>query len=71
MDTIEITLNGKPFRLSADETIPGLLRLLALPGEGRGLAVAIDGAVVLRSSWESTQLEPGQRVEVLVATQGG
>ena len=40
------------------------------PG-GRGMAVAVDAEVVPRSSWESTALQDGQRVEILVAIQGG
>ena len=41
------------------------------PAEGRGVAVAVDGEVVPRGEWESTELHEGQRVEVLQAVQGG
>ena len=34
-------------------------------------AVAVDGDVVPRSQWDTTQLASGTRVEVLTAVQGG
>ena len=37
----------------------------------RGIAVAVNGEVVPRSAWEATGLQPGDRVEVLTAAQGG
>jgi sulfur carrier protein len=37
----------------------------------RGLAVAVDGEVVPRREWERTPLRDGQRIEVVVAVQGG
>jgi sulfur carrier protein len=36
-----------------------------------GVAVAVNGEVVTRSSWETTALREGDRVEVLTAVQGG
>jgi sulfur carrier protein len=37
----------------------------------RGVAVAVDGEVVPRGQWTSTELREGQKVEVLQAVQGG
>ena len=37
----------------------------------RGVAVAVNGEVVPRSSWPAAQLRDGDRVEVLTAAQGG
>lgn len=42
-----------------------------VPGAGKGIAVAVNGAVVPRGAWSRTSLSAGDRVEVLVATQGG
>ena len=36
-----------------------------------GLAVAVNGEVVPRSAWQTTSLEEADKVEVLVASQGG
>ena len=37
----------------------------------RGVAVAVNGEVVPRSTWEATPLAEGDSVEVLTAAQGG
>ncbi|MCM4079819.1 sulfur carrier protein ThiS [Paractinoplanes hotanensis] len=37
----------------------------------RGVAVAVNGEVVPRSTWEATALAEGDSVEVLTAAQGG
>ena len=37
----------------------------------RGVAVAVNGEVVPRSSWPASRLRDGDRVEVLTAVQGG
>jgi sulfur carrier protein len=37
----------------------------------RGVAVAVNGEVVPRSSWTTVELRDGDRVEVLTAAQGG
>lgn len=40
-------------------------------GAGLGVAVAVDGAIVPRSQWASTPLQPGSAVEIVTAVQGG
>ena len=42
-----------------------------LAGSTRGVAVAVNGAVVPRSAWAVTELVDGDAVEVLTAVQGG
>jgi sulfur carrier protein len=37
----------------------------------RGIAVARNGAVVPKSSWETTPLVPGDRIEIVTAAAGG
>jgi sulfur carrier protein len=37
----------------------------------RGVAVAVDGAVVPRSAWESTVIPHGAAVEIVTAAAGG
>ena len=39
--------------------------------DGRGVAVALDGEVVPRGEWATTEVRDGQQVEVLRAVQGG
>lgn len=68
---IEIVLNGKPHRLPSDQSLADLIAERSLPPSGRGVAVALDGDVVAMTAWTSTRLRAGQRVEILVAAQGG
>jgi len=37
----------------------------------RGIAVALNGAVVPRAAWPQTALRPGDSVEIVRARQGG
>ncbi|ACY23529.1 thiamine biosynthesis protein ThiS [Gordonia bronchialis DSM 43247] len=63
-----ITLNGEPTALSPAESVAGLLRRLGLPD--RGVAVAVDGAVVPKGAW-AQPIPDGASVEVVTAVQGG
>jgi sulfur carrier protein len=68
-----ISLNGERRALEPGPggTLPAVLALLDIAPDARGVAVAVDGAVVPRARWASTELADGARVEVLTAAQGG
>jgi thiazole synthase len=69
---VRIELNGEPRELPAGARLADAVREAgAEPEAARGVAVALDGVVVPRAEWASTQLGDGQRVEVLAAIQGG
>lgn len=65
---IGITVNGADHQLSETMTVAQLLAHLGLPE--KGIAVAVDGAVVPRTSW-SLEVEKGWEIEILTAVQGG
>lgn len=66
-----IYLNGEERAVDPAATVSSVLAELALARQDRGVAVAVNAAVVPKSEWEMTTLQPGDRVEVLVAVQGG
>ena len=66
---IRAFVNGEYRELSDGATVESVVRELAETGQG--VAVAVDGEVVPRGDWDSTELAEGQRVEVLRAVQGG
>ena len=66
-----ILLNGQRSELRAGETVASALVRLDLARDAPGVAVAVDGDVVPRSTWESFALPDGARVEILTAMQGG
>ena len=69
---MKIVLNGAPHQVEERTTVARLVRdISGGPQDGRGMAVAVDAAVVPRSAWETVELTEGQRVEVVGAIQGG
>jgi sulfur carrier protein len=65
-----VELNGEPVELGAGASVADAVAHSGAASR-RGLAVAVDGEVVPRREWERTALRDGQRVEVVVAVQGG
>jgi sulfur carrier protein len=65
-----ITINGEQRELGGRVTIEAAVREAGAP-DGRGVAVALDGEVVPRGQWATTEVRDGQEVEVLRAVQGG
>lgn len=66
---MRIEINGESLDLEAP------VRLGALVDERvaarRGVAVAVDGEVVSRATWDDIELSEGARVEIVGAVQGG
>ncbi len=65
-----IRVNGESEPLVA-ATIEILLAEKAVDTAQRGVAVALNGAVVPRAAWRDTPLKPGDTVEIVRARQGG
>ena len=66
----EITVNGETRPWQAGD----LIRLLESEGidpTRKGVAVAINGAVVPRHSWPETTLRPNDRIEIVKPFAGG
>ena len=68
---VPVTVNGEPRELESGATVADVVASIPGAPEGRGVAVALDGEVVRRAVWDSTELASGARVEVVVAVQGG
>lgn len=66
---MQLVINGEKVETEAG-SVDKLLRdrLGEVPA---GTAVAVDGEVVPKSEWESTQLATGAQVDILTAVQGG
>ncbi len=65
-----IQVNGTSEPLAA-ATLEALLAEKAVDTAQRGIAVALNGAVVPRAAWPATPLRPGDSVEIVRARQGG
>lgn len=70
---MHLTLNGRSLEVASTRDRASVLDVLSAAGmdDARGVAVAIDGDVVPRSSWAVARVAEGQQVEVLRAVQGG
>ena len=66
---MQLTVNGEAAELADGVTVAALVAERRA-GHTR-VAVAVNGDVVPRSSWERTALSPGDTVEVLAPTAGG
>ena len=64
-----IRVNGESEPLVA--TLAALLEEKALDLGQRGIAVALNGAIVPRAAWPRTVLHSGDSVEIVRARQGG
>ncbi|WP_022886890.1 sulfur carrier protein ThiS [Glaciibacter superstes] len=77
----DITLNGAARAHRPGETVTDLVgeatgRRIAPDGQAAdgkrlGVAVALNAAVVPRSQWSTTALNPGDDIEIITAVQGG
>jgi sulfur carrier protein len=65
-----VLLNGERREIGEGATVESVVLAAGAPN-GRGVAVALDGEVVPRGEWASTEVRDGQQVEVLRAVQGG
>jgi sulfur carrier protein len=65
-----IRVNGQDEPLVA-ATLAALLEEKAVDTAQRGIAVAVNGAIVPRGAWPQTPLRPGDTVEIVRARQGG
>lgn len=66
---LRLTINGDDHIVSSDATVATLVADLGF--EPRGIAVAVDGEVVTRRTWDDRRLTGGEHVEILTIAQGG
>ncbi|MEW6255572.1 MAG: sulfur carrier protein ThiS [Pseudomonadota bacterium] len=68
--SLSLRINGAQETLCA-LTIADLLDAKSVDSARRGIAVAVNGAVVPRARWPEHVLAPGDSVEIIQARQGG
>jgi sulfur carrier protein len=66
--TMRVVVNDEAVEVDERTTVAGLLAKLGI--SEKGIAVAVDWAVLPRSQWDS-RLADGAKVEVVTAVQGG
>ena len=68
---MKVLLNGEPRALPDSAVLGDAVAASGAEPQGRGVAVAVDGEVVPRGEWATTEVRDGQELEVLRAVQGG
>lgn len=66
---MNITVNGTSKDLADGASLADVVA--GVTSATKGVAVAVNDSVVPKGAWETTELSPGDRVEVLTAVQGG
>ena len=66
----QIRVNGQDELLEV-ATLAALLQEKAVDTGRRGIAVAVNGAIVPRTAWAQTTLRAGDRIEIVRVLQGG
>lgn len=69
MEPIQITLNGEMRTVETETDLRHLLKVFSLPE--KRVAIELNGEVVTRSAWASTQIRNGDRLEVVHFVGGG
>jgi sulfur carrier protein len=69
MTAVTVTVNGEPRVLTGAPTVAEIVA--AEVDTLRGVAVAVNASLVPRSTWASTAVADGDRIELLRAAQGG
>lgn len=68
---MKISLNGAVTALEDGAAVTDAVAAAGYGGGSFGVAVAVNGEVVPRTAWAATVLHETDKVEVLVASQGG
>ena len=68
--TITLRINGEPEAVEAP-TVAALLAARGIDRNGRGTAVALNGAVVPRRDWDETKLSADDDIEIVRPFSGG
>jgi sulfur carrier protein len=68
---LELTVNGEKHSVEDGTTVADLMAGLGFEAPVRGVAVAVNDAVVPQTGWRNRELADGDNVEIIRAVQGG
>jgi len=69
--SIAVQINGAATSIAEAATITDILRAHGLDPKARGIAVALNEAILPSARWEGTRLATGDRIEIVKAFAGG
>ncbi len=72
MSMISIKINGQLARTAPKSTLAEILLARKIDAQStRGVAVALNDAIVRRNDWENRVIDEGDQIEIVTAQQGG
>ena len=69
IDTIDITINGETYNCSLKTKLPDLLASLGF--NLRLIAIEYNGEIIHKQYWSETELNNGDRLEIVTIVGGG
>jgi sulfur carrier protein len=67
---MEVTINNQNYLLNEACSIEQMLALV-IASETDGLAIAVNQTIIPKTDWPKRELQSGDRITVIKATQGG
>jgi thiamine biosynthesis protein ThiS len=67
--TVHVTVNGEPHVFEKKSTLRDVLQSLELPPER--VAIELDRTIVKRDVWNTTEIQDGARIEIVMFVGGG
>jgi sulfur carrier protein len=68
---MKVVVNGEATEFAEGTTVAKIVETLGRDPSGRGIAVAVNGAVIPRGTWQETKVRNDDEIEVLAAVGGG
>lgn len=68
---MELTINGEKKTIEKADTLADVMAALGFSPDTKGVAAALNTAVVPRSQWNTARIKPGDAIEIIHAVQGG
>ena len=68
---MDLKVNGENKSVEAGATLAELIDKLGIARDARGIAVAVNDAVIPQPSWHKKSLADGDTIEIIRAVQGG
>lgn len=68
---MKVIVNEEKIDVPEEFDLLGVLKVLNVAPDARGIAVAVNDRVVRRADWGRHAVAPHDRIEVIQATQGG
>lgn len=68
-EAIALQINGEPRHCAPHTTLPALLTQVGL--NPRLVAVEYNGEILHRQFWDTTEIQPGDRLEIVTIVGGG